>query len=83
MAEDTIVVSTPYNYTSVSTRADFMYEWAEWACGLYQRVPVHISFSPSDIQCDAIGLMAERSAECWHDHLFACAVPPADLKGRM
>ena len=83
IAEDVVIIGTPYNYSFKQHQADFVHEWAEWACSLYQRTPVPITFYASNPQCDAIGLAAERSPECWHDHMYACTLPPLDLSGKM
>ena len=75
--EDRVTVWTPYNYGHEPYERDFMNEWAQWACGLYQRVAVPVYFYPNDASCDEMGTAAaERSSACWHEHVYVCAIPP-------
>lgn len=76
--EDGVSVGVPYNYGQEAMHEwEFLNEWANWACGLYQRRAVSYSFRVSDPACDEMGrVAAERSGQCWHIHNFACAIPP-------
>lgn len=78
ISEDRVTVGVPYNYGLFSdAERNFIQEWADWACGLYQRVAISVSFSPSDFACDEMGpTAAERSGDCWQYWHFACAIPP-------
>ena len=75
---DNVQVGAPYNYGYSDN-----WEWQQveqvgkWACGLYQRVAVYVSYVPSDVACDQMGAAsAERDPNCLHYHTFLCAIPP-------
>ena len=78
ISEDRVIAVAPYNYGHFSdVERNFIQEWANWACGLYQRAAVLVTIGVSDYACDEMGrAAAERSGDCWHYWEFACAVPP-------
>lgn len=74
IVESTVVIDAPYNFHALHN--DQIVTLATWACGLYKRVAVGLSVYPSSTECDQMGqTMAERSWQCRHLHLYACAIP--------
>ena len=77
VSEDQIQIGSSFNHTSYPNGWDEVLIVADWACGLYHRVPAHFGTWASSSECEMMGTAAaERSSECWHNHWFACAIPP-------
>ena len=75
IAEDRVEVSAPYLFHEGRYRAD-LNKMAEWLCKLYKRTAVPIYFVTSNDVCDTLGeVAAKRDSNCWHTHVYACAIP--------
>ena len=75
IAEDQVEVEAPYLFHQGRYKGD-VDTLAEWACQLYRRTAVSLSFSVSNQACDTMGsTAAKRDPGCWHTHLYACALP--------
>ena len=75
IAEDRVQVTAPYLFHESNHRAD-LNTLAEWACQLYKRNAVWVSFDVSDPVCDTLGMAAaKRDPSCGHTYLYACAIP--------
>ena len=75
VAEDRVEVTAPYMFDQSAHGADIN-TLAKWACGLYQREAVWLSYRISDTRCDQMGAeAAKRDPGCWDIHLYACALP--------
>ena len=72
--EDKVELSTPYAFHE-DNGADKIYAVADWACGLFKRYAVYLSYWSSSVECDQMGAaQARREWTCRHHFEFACAI---------
>ena len=75
ISSDRLIVHTPYNHGKTQREWDYIFELADWGCGLYDRIAVDISWNSSSTECDQMGqAYAERDPDCEFEYQFACAI---------
>ena len=78
IAEHQVVIRAPRTFGTTQIEAGHLYEWANWACGLYKRYAVGALNVETDSRCEQLrdghGNITFRGV-CTKYYLFACAIP--------